>query len=441
MFAHSIACLFVFAVGSTGGDEPDLRDVVVLTSGAELTGRVVRPHAADTIELVQGDELRVIQRSDVLRTSTVEERLASWLELATPGLPVAREWELVLAADAAQLHAIARLQAHRVLLLEPDHAGAHAFLGHEGKPGKWKWLLDERHVSHDKWLAATTDEDDPLAFTSEHWSVRCDGGLLRTLQIAFDLERLYVAWNADFGAYVDARTVREPMIARVHARHEDFRPLSSVGLPYYDPGHLLGSTNSYDSAFYTWYEPAAARPERLFDLATQQLIYTAVLGEKLRTVPRDTTEHREAACLEVGLGDWFERRVNGSPGFAEFGAWRPDKLAAELALSRARTRPLDVHRHELTNLVHVSWGRLAQTKDENEVYWAKCRTFIAFLMENGATLPVGAAGGTRTSVFALTRTIYGVPTGNTSTAWDEALAPAKLEELEVAWKQWLMLLP
>jgi hypothetical protein len=44
-------------------------------------------------------------------------------------------------------------------------------------------------------------------------------------------------------------------------------------------------------------------------------------------------------------------------------------------------------------------------------------------------------------VFALTRTIYGVPTGNTSTAWDEALAPAKLEELEVAWKQWLMLLP
>jgi hypothetical protein len=62
-------------------------------------------------------------------------------------------------------------------------------------------------------------------------------------------------------------------------------------------------------------------------------------------------------------------------------------------------------------------------------------------MENGATLPVGAAGGTRTSVFALTRTIYGVPTGNTSTAWDEALAPAKLEELEVAWKQWLMLLP
>ena len=75
------------------------------------------------------------------------------------------------------------------------------------------------------------------------------------------------------------------------------------------------------------------------------------------------------------------------------------------------------------------------------MYWAKCRTFIAFLMENGASLPAGGLGATREAVFALTRTIYGVPTGNTSKAWDEALAPAKIEELEVAWKQWLMLLP
>jgi len=436
--ALALACL---AVRAPVDDPVDLRDRVVLTTGEELSARVVRPHGADVIEILVGDERRLVPRTSVLRTSTVEQRLASWLELARPGLPIEREWELVGLAEAAELHATARLQAHRVLLLEPDHAEAHAFLGHEGKPGRWRYRIGDKLVSHEKWLDAAHDEDMALAFASEHWIVRCDAGPARALEICFDLERLYVAFDADLGAFVDARTVLEPMEAHVRARPEDFRPLSSLRLSYYDPGYLLGSTAAQENALYTWYEPGAPRPERLIDLATQQLVYSSVLGDRLRTVPRDTTDHREAACLEVGLGDWFERRWDGPAGYGAAGPWRPDRVAAELALTRARTRPLELNTHELVNLVHVSWGRLIQVRDENELYWAKCRTFVAFLMENGAVLPPGGPASTREAVFGLVRRIYGRPTGNTSKAWDEVLGVAKLEELERPWRLWLELLP
>ncbi|MEZ5979882.1 MAG: hypothetical protein R3F34_16950 [Planctomycetota bacterium] len=422
-------------------DDEDLRDLVVLTSGEEVRGRVTRPFGADSIVVMQGGKRREFDRADVVRTSEVRVRLADWLQLRAPGMTLDREWELVNLAEAADLHAMARVQAFRVLALEPDHEEAHAFLGHEGKPGKWKWEVDGRLVSQSKWEKAAFDEDDPLPLRTEHFDVRCEGGLLRTTEIAFDLELTYAAFMDAVGSNVDAGEVIEPMIARVHMDEDDFRPLSSVGKPYYDPGHLLGSTNTYDNAFFTFYLKGGERPEQLVDLAVQQLIYSSVLGDKLRTVPRDTTDYREAACLEVGLGDWFQRKLEGPPGFARFGAWRPDKAAARIALGRSRSFPLKQARHELVNLIQVTWGRLIQIKDENELYWAKCRTFVAFLMENGATLPEMPPDALHEGVLRLVRTIYGVPTGNSSKAWDDALVVVKLEALEGPWKQWMALLP
>ncbi|QDU84325.1 hypothetical protein Pla163_14320 [Planctomycetes bacterium Pla163] len=421
--------------------DQDDRDLVVLVSGEELRGRVARAFSTDEIVLVQGGKRRTIDRADVASTSTVAKRLAEWLELVGPGLTVEREWELVELATAARLDHMARLQAYRVLLTDPDHEAAHAFLDHSGKPGRWRWRLDGKLVSFEKFEKTILSRKSPLVLRTEHHEVRCDAGLRRAVETAFDLERLYATWMDEIGSRVDALEVLEPMIARVHGQHDDFRPLSSLGHPYYDPGHLLGSTNSYDNAFYTWFEPTGERPERLIDLAVQQLIYSTVLGDVLRTIQRDTSAYREAACLEVGLGDWYERRWEGAPAFGRAGAWRPDHAAAELARRRANSEPLASARHELTNLIHISWDRLVNVGRDNEVLWAKCRTFVAFLMENGAVLPSGGPADTKDAVLELLRSIYGVPTGNSSTNWDRVLAVVPIEELETAWKRWLALLP
>jgi hypothetical protein len=421
-------------------DEDD-RDLVVLVSGKELRGRVARAFSPDEVVLIQDGKRRTIDRADVASTSTVAKRLAQWLELVQPGLGVEREWELVELATAARLDHMAKLQAYRVLLADPDHEAAHAFLDHSGKPGRWRWRLEGKLVSFEKFEKTILSRKSPLVLRTEHHEVRCDAGLQRAVETAFDLERLYATWMDEIGSRVDAIEVLEPMIARVHGQRDDFRALSSLGLPYYDPGHLLGSVNSYDNAFYTWYEPAGERPERLIDLAVQQLIYSTVLGDVLRTIERDTSAYREAACLEVGLGDWFERRWEGAPAFGHAGAWRPDHTAAELARRRANSEPLASVRHELTNLIHISWDRLVNVGRDNEILWAKCRTFVAFLMENGAVLPSGGPADTKDAVLELLRSIYGVPTGNSSTNWDRVLAVVPIEELETAWKRWLALLP
>lgn len=421
--------------------DDDLRDVVVLVDGDELRGRVLRPYSADTIELAVGGKRERIERTEIASTSTVAKRLADWLELVQPGLDVDRQWELVELARAARLDAMARLQAYRVLTADPDHEEAHAFLDHRGKPGRWRWRYDGRLVSADSFDEKSRSDDDPLVLRTEHYELHCDAGLSTSLDIAFDLERLYATWMDEIGSRVDAYEALEPMLVRVHADPEDFRPLSSRGLPYYEPGYLLGSTREYENRIYTWVDADTEWPVRLVDLAVQQLIYTTILGRKLETVQRDTSSYREAACLEVGLGDWYERRWEGSRGYGRVGAWRPDHVAAQLALARSHSSPLSGARHELTNLIHVTWNRLVNVSSENAMLWAKCRTFVAFLMENGAILPSGGPARTRDAVIALLNRIYGVPTGNSSTAWDDVFVVVPIEDLEEAWKRWMTQLP
>jgi len=421
--------------------DDDERDVVVLVDGDELTGRVERPFGAEHLVMIVKGKRREIPRSEVRSTSTVRARLANWLELVDPGLDADRNWELVELASAARLDHMAKLQAYRVLLADPDHEEAHAFLDHKGKPGKWRWRLDGKLVSSEKFAEEIRDRKSPLVLRSEHYEVHCDGGLERTLDAAFDLERLYAIWMDEIGSGVDAREMLEPMTVRVHADLENFRPATQHGGPNFEPGYLLGSTREYESSLETYLDPNSGRAVRLIDTGVQQLIYNTVLGRKLETIARDTSAYRECPILEVGLGDWYERRWEGDPGYGAAGAWRPDRAAAELALRRANSEPLASARHELTNLIHVTWNRLMNVDRDRAALVAKCRTFVAFLMEDGAVLPTGGPARTRDAVVDLLRTVYGVPTGNSSTAWDDVFVVVPIEELELAWKGWLTLLP
>lgn len=443
-----LAALWLAIVGGladagvvTSTSDNDDRDVVVLVDGDELHGRVVRPFGADRIEMLVKGKRREIERSDLRSVSTVQSRLAGWLELVEPGLDVDRQWELVELARAARLDHMARVQAYRVLVADPDHEAAHAFLDHTGKPGRWRWRLEGKLVSSEKFEKTILERKTPLVLRTEHYEVHCDAGLEHTLDVAFDLERLYAIWMDEIGSVVDAYEVLEPMAVHVKGDPEDFRPVSSLGLPYFEPGYLLGSTREYESSIQTWIEPNTGRAARLVDIGVQQLIYTTILGTKLETIARDTSAYRECACIEVGLGDWYERRWEGDPGFGTVGAWRPDHAAAELALRRANSEPLASARHELTNLIHVTWNRLINVDRDQSALWSKCTTFVAFLMEDGAVLPSGGPARTHDAVVALLRSVYGVPTGNSSTAWDDVFVVVPIEELELAWKRWLTFLP
>ena len=413
------------------GDE-DARDRVVLRSGKELAGRVLTPYAEELDVRVGGRTVQV-SRSDVRELSTVTTRMARWLELRRPEHGADQAWALVGLADAAELPALARLQAYHVLTVEPEHVAAHEYLGHRGEPGGWRWTWERKHLDADDWDERARDRTSPLVLRSEHWRVTCDAGLAPSLACLFDLERLYVAFGETFGRATNAREVLEPLELSVYASRER-QPVHStiLGHPYYDPGWLLGSVRGTSPHAVTSFEPQAGRPVRLLDLATQQLLYESVLGDRLSGTPRDTVLYRECATLELGLAHWLEGRLGGPPGFARAVPFVLDPEQRFLARALL-DHPVDGS-SPLSRLVLASYERYQLDPRANEETWAQARALAAFLMDPATRVPSGRSG--IEAVEDLLRAIYVEGRGNSSTLWDEVLGGA-VESLEGPWREWL----
>src|SRR5262245_45509266 len=135
------ALLALSCVLAPVGDDFDWsRDRIVLANGKEERGVVIENCAPEEIVLLREGGHRVrFPRAEVQRVDSLRERLASFMRVRRPGLGLEAEWSLVEDARRAGLVHMARLQAWRILTLDPDDARAHEFLGHErdGREGKW----------------------------------------------------------------------------------------------------------------------------------------------------------------------------------------------------------------------------------------------------------------------------------------------------------------
>lgn len=389
----------------------DFRDVVVTNSGKEIRGRVVQRYAPKEVLLLRDGKRVRVPSKDVKSMTTVNDLLREFFERSVESKEQNHAWILAEWAESKGLHAMAQLQAMRVLAADPDHEKAHTLLGHkQGKEG-WLWKRESTFLPKARFDEYTSEWGHPLLLSSEHFALRTNADLERAVNALLDLERLYVWWFETFGKALELEEVVEPLMnVQIHKSVDGFPAWTGEKLPYYWPQPNGDISHSY-------FEGDAGRPKMLFQLGTEQILYNALAhGISVNDV---STKERYAAWLEVGLGQWVEGLFSGPPGGAIAGTPTIDAEQARLVLQQRRLR--------LPNLLGVRFGMFHDVTDERPVYWAQSALFVAFLMDNSDY---------RSKLLELVRTTLAETKGSSSSVFDKVF-DTRIEKLEAPWLQWL----
>jgi len=442
--------LLALLCASFGDGEFDwTRDTVFLKDGTEEKGVVIEAWDPEQVVLlVDGGHRHAFPMAEVQRVDKLRDRLASFMAVRRAGLTVDTEWKLVEDAARARLPYMARLQAYRVLLLDPEHAGAHEFLGHKPMGGGWSWAIDGKNVTPKKFTELSYDWNSRLVLESEHFVVETDAGLKRGLDVLFDLEGLYLWWMQNLAAVLtateDVDNPRDEKITfLVHRNLESFQPLSRKE-PYYDPSGDETASKGGLNVARTFYVSEGDRPEELFDLAAQSLIYSTLLLGKLKGGVPDKELHRSAHWLETGFAHWVALHCGGPPGFPEFQAMLDGSFQLDWDTARrtfeaiSSPHPLYNQRSELTNLIGLSYDNFVGSSSNIPLCKARCASFVSFLIEADPPVLKGdkVVGHGREGLWYYFREVYCTPLAHSSKALDDGFG-GKVETLEEAWKAWV----
>lgn len=486
------ACAAAGAVPRPGAQEagaelepgrPDAVEVLLPAGSRRLEGRLLcatDPHSLwfetrKGIERIERAPLRGIA-IDSRRT-----RLADWMGLRRPGLSAEQAFDLVAAAELRGLKAMARLQAQAVLLIDPEHVGAHRYLGHrqERRSGRFLWPLRKGPALPTPAFLEWTQSDweRRLVLASEHFLLETDCGLALALDTLFDLEALYLFWMQGLGSELWAfEDVHQPARRRMAWRifKDRFHPAFGLVLApdrpaEYDPtlatevqfvsheGWQLGSSN----LVYTYLPLGGERPERLFDLAAAQLLTsTLLLGHPGSADPPEPSPPGQVprypatpVWAEIGLSAYLGRQFDGPPGFATYAPLLAPLTREEIELAltpaaRGSASPLSLARAEITNLCGLPYGYFQPSavpsgdRLANLSAWhrAKAIAWGAFLLGE-APLPQGADRGGRAALVEYLRRALRDGSGHSSVDLDAAFGgprgQVRIEDLEPALFDWL----
>jgi hypothetical protein len=431
--------------GGSASDEEVALDVVHLEKEA-IVGVLLERNGPGELVMLQGTRREAIDRADVIGIDGVRERLRDWLLARRPGLDVAEEWALVELAVANRLPRMARVQAYHVLVRDPGHKDAHAFLGHEEKGGTWRWTLGRKAYRADDFHERIADWSDRFVLASTHWTVETNAGVAAAVNALVDLERLWIAWCYELGPELECtedvdRPTEEGMALHLYRASDDrdWAPTRVAGrAPHYDPSPETSTRAGNANVMSTFQPNDVGRARQLIDLGARQLLYSLLtFGKNTAGAPPDSRSHF-AHWSEWGVGYWFERRASGAPGYLEWGAFALEPRVAALALERPRGGPLKLVREELTNLIGLRTEEF-HLGGEAAIHRAKAQAFGAYLLEVAPpTLRRGQeVGDGRTGFLAYLRAVYGTARGHSSDALDEGLGEVKVETLGDGWRAWL----
>jgi hypothetical protein len=213
------------------------RDVVVLTSGKELRGRVVRESDKEVVLRV-GSVDRTLPRKDVRSVDSVATKhralMQTWLETKVDD-PKAL-LELADMADRAGLPHEARLFRWYALRLRPDDAAIHQALGNRQVQGDWIVKLGSREAKFREADAAGKDFANAWELRSEHFTIRCAAGLQAALDTLLALECHYHTFHDRFGKVVDLLELVEPIDVRLYRDRAQMPNISNTASAYFLPG-------------------------------------------------------------------------------------------------------------------------------------------------------------------------------------------------------------
>lgn len=412
MRALLLAGLAVALAPATGAAaQDDLRDRVTRTDGKVLAGRVQNPFAPDELVLLQGGKRVRVPRAEVAALDLLADRVREFADrrVRLRGSTKA-QWFLVEWARTHELPALAQLQA-TWLALQHDLDAAHEFLGHERGAKGWLWPHDGK-----KLLRAQFDEAlarAPLTLVGERFTLRCDANPVAAAAALLDLEQLGAVWLQRFGAALQLREVLRPIDVVVHGSPDAFPKWGFRPLPFYEP------PPHRDVALTFWAGPLPQRPQRLFFVGTQGLLYRTLIGEADRGSDRD----RVSAWLEIGFGMVMEHALQGDAGFAAPAEPRREDLQALTALGRD---------YRLTHLLQLPmYGSFYLTDDTaTAVNWSAATMFVTWLLQPDNDPP------TRAKFLGYVRDALGAKKGAGSSLFDDAMG-CRIEDLDEPWRRWL----
>jgi len=407
------------------GDK-DLRDLVKTKDGQEVRGRVLRFYDEEEIVLIQGVRplagssaggKRVrIPRHDVVSVETVNTHLIKLMDLrAEAGDDADKLWKLVEWADTNGLAAMARLQALDVVLRKDSHEAAHRYLGHRKTRSGWRWPRKSSFLGRKMYEAKIAKWGTALILPTEHFELRTDAGLQLGVDVAFELERLYLHWFQLFGKPMHLEEVISPMSVHLYRDVKRFPVWTFwVRLAYYMPPQAGDIANSFVA-------PETGEPEQLINVVTQQLIYRTV-----RTTGMGNADPREhvSGWLEYGIGQWMESMFQGKYGRLKLRRPTLDPRQT-LVLSR-------VDKLELKSFLHASYSQFLDYSKRTKERWALSSHVVHYLMEKDH--------GHRGAFLDYICDVYREGKGDSSTTFARFLK-VPLADLERRFQAWLLKQP
>jgi hypothetical protein len=412
----SVRLAFAATLAALAPAQDDLRDRVVLVDGGEVRGRVVTPFAPDEVLLVRGGERIRVARGRIQAIHTITLDVATLLDERLDAKRNPRfHWMLADWARSKGLDAMARLQAYETILLDPDHAAAHAWLGHRPHPRHgFVRPVGSRWMNAEQWAEHHATMGRPLELESEHFVVRTSAGLRTAIDTLVDLERLYVFVLAEYGEGLQLREAIEKLRIDVWSAAERFPALSSeAAIPYFEP-------RPFADRGHTRLLVEGTRPEDLFTVATQALLYRCLADDA--PVPEQMA--RLCPWAELGFARHVQSRLHGAPGAAV--ARDPGLESWELALAQSfRTyRLTTLTRLNLRDHFYGSFG------NSEGVHWASTHAFAQFLLDP-------AVDKERPGRFlAYLRTALRDAQGDSSSTFDRVFG-LEIETLEGPFLSWL----
>ncbi|MFY9342092.1 MAG: DUF1570 domain-containing protein [Planctomycetota bacterium] len=225
---------FVAAAGGVRAQTTEARDTVILVSGKELKGRVVRVTAKQVVLRV-GSVDRPIQRAEVKQIVSVaskhRELLARWRDTNTDDVHAL----LTLAKDAGAggLPHETRLFLWYAALQRRDDRTIHEQLGNRQRGGKFLVAIGDRQVPFAEADALGKDFANAWQLRSEHFALRCAAGLRIGLDTLLELEAFYWMFHELFGEALELFELVEAIDVRVHRTREQMPNLSNTVGAYF----------------------------------------------------------------------------------------------------------------------------------------------------------------------------------------------------------------
>jgi hypothetical protein len=413
------ACYCALAAALLLPAQDDLRDVVNLTNGQVVRGRVYERFDPTELVVLQGGKRVRVPMAKVASLDTVRDR-ATQLFRRWDALPDNQryQWYLIEWAQQQELTNLARLLAMDLVLRDPIHEAAHTLLGHRLRGNEWLWPLDGQWVTLADIEAFHADWGHPWVLEGEHFTVRSNGGLRRTVDAALDLERLYVWWFTMFGESLRLHeVVANKMPVHIWAERSAFSAWSSTRQPYFRP---RVETPAEASTSFTFFDTLTTpRATRLFEVATQHLLYRTLAEDPAMS----SAKERYCGWGEVGFGQFVEQQLTGPAGRAQPQAWQMPIEAGETLVAQRS--------FGLENLIHRSSRQYYITVADNTAWeWAAAHLFVAYLLDADRRPDLRKA-----FLQYLVEALRGAK-GDSSSSLDRLLG-RKVETLEAPWRLWV----